>query len=87
LKLGLPLGFSDGLELGLRLGPGEGLKLGLPLGFSDGLELGLRLGPREGLKLGWQQAGVTSRYQTKDSTGDVQVEHPWIVATTPNHDW
>jgi hypothetical protein len=34
------------LELGLRLGPREGLELGLPLGFSDGLELGMRLGVR-----------------------------------------
>ena len=39
-------GLSNGLELGLRLGPREGLELGLPLGFSDGLELGMRLGVR-----------------------------------------
>ena len=49
---GLPLGFSDGTELGLRLGTREGVRLGLPLGFSDGFELGLRLGTREGVRLG-----------------------------------
>jgi hypothetical protein len=39
VRLGLPLGFSDGFELGLRLGTREGVRLGLPLGFSDGFEL------------------------------------------------
>ena len=53
----MPLGFSDRLELGLRLGT-NGLRLHLPLGFSDRLELGLRLSirarlsTREGLGLG-----------------------------------
>jgi hypothetical protein len=49
VKLGLPLGFSDGLELGLRLGCTE--MLGLPLGFSDRLELGPSLGRTEILGL------------------------------------
>jgi hypothetical protein len=40
------LGFSDGIELGLRLGTREGVRLGLPL------ELGLRLGTKEGARLG-----------------------------------
>jgi len=38
------LGFSDGIELGLRLGTREGVRLGVPLGLSDGIELGMRLG-------------------------------------------
>jgi hypothetical protein len=46
------LGFSDGIELGLRLGAREGWRLGVPLGLSDGIELGLRLGTREGVRLG-----------------------------------
>jgi hypothetical protein len=37
------LGFSDGIELGLRLGTREVVRLGVPLGLSDGIELGLRL--------------------------------------------
>ena len=49
------LGFSDGIELGLRLGTREGVRLGLPLGFSDGFELGLRLGTREGVRLGTRE--------------------------------
>jgi len=38
------LGFSGGIELGLRLGTREGVRLGVPLGLYDGIEFGMRLG-------------------------------------------
>ena len=48
----MSLGFSDGIELGLRLGNREGWRFGLPLDFSNGFVLGLRLGTRKGWRFG-----------------------------------